>query len=543
MIRVAAYKGLVRAGRDRALPVVLAMLFDGEEKVRRAAGGLICETPSIDVRALAAEIPTLEPDAQALVLAALAARADRAAAPVVAEACASSHAEVRLAALKTLGFLGGHAHVELLARTAASGEAEGAAAAVSLRRLHGGGVDTAILECLHRSEAGVRCALIRCLAPRRFHDAVPVLFIYARDEDGAVRKEALAALETLAGEDNLRDLVQLLSTAGDDGLEGVTKAILAACKRIEDSEERTGFLLDALPGEEGAARAALLDVLGRFPCEKSLDALLAALDEEDAVSRLAAVRGLASWPDEGSVRMAALPGGPESAAPPDIFDALSAVARTQEEKERVLEGAADVADLWVLKFLERFQNDEALRPAAEEARAKVIDKLVKKVGHDAKGCEVTLVNPYSDRYSGGGENALTDGTWGTIDHGDGRWQGFEGKDLDARVDLGRSVAVESIRAGFLQNNNSWVFLPSEVEFALSADGVEYVVVDTVQIPVPAEMQPAETRVVLARAGGREARYVRVRAGNIGVLPEWHPGNGGPAWLFADEIQVYPHFDN
>ena len=53
MTRVAAYKGLVNAGRDRALPVVLAMLFDGEEKVRQAAGRLVCETPSIDVRVLA----------------------------------------------------------------------------------------------------------------------------------------------------------------------------------------------------------------------------------------------------------------------------------------------------------------------------------------------------------------------------------------------------------------------------------------------------------------------------------------------------------
>jgi type 1 glutamine amidotransferase/HEAT repeat protein len=565
MTRIAAYKGLVNAERDRALPVVLAMLFDGEEKVRRAAGRLVCEKPSIDVRALADEIPSLEPDAQALILAALASRGDRAAAPVAAEACASGHEEVRLAALNALGALGGPAHVELLARTAATGDAAGKAAARSLRRLGGSGVDTAILECLHQSEAGVRCALIRSLAPRRFHEAVPVLFIYARDEDGAVRGAALEALETLASENDLFDLVQLLSTAGDDDLEGVKKAILAACKRIEESEERTGFLLESLAGKEGRVRAALLAVLGKLPCEKSMDALLAALEDEDGGVRLAAVRGLASWPDaaplmpllafangkaaeeeraiafEGSVRMAGLPGGPES-APPDVFDALSAAARTREEKERVLEGAAEVADTWVLNFLERYLKDEALRAAAEEARARVVDKLVKKVGHDAKGCEVTLVNPVADRYSGGGKNALTDGVWGTTDHGDGRWQGFEGKDLDATVDLGSTIAVQSIRAGFLQNNNSWVFFPSEVEFALSVDGSEFEVVETVQIPVPTKMQPAETRVLLASPGGREARFVRVRARNIGVLPDWHPGNGGPAWLFADEIQVNPHLE-
>jgi len=36
--------------------------------------------------------------------------------------------------------------------------------------------------------------------------------------------------------------------------------------------------------------------------------------------------------------------------------------------------------------------------------------------------------------------------------------------------------------------------------------------------------------------------VRVLAKNIGALPDWHPGAGGLPWLFADEIQVNPHFD-
>jgi hypothetical protein len=34
-----------------------------------------------------------------------------------------------------------------------------------------------------------------------------------------------------------------------------------------------------------------------------------------------------------------------------------------------------------------------------------------------------------------------------------------------------------------------------------------------------------------------ARYVRVRAKNVGVCPAWHPGAGGKAWIFVDEIIV------
>ena len=39
------------------------------------------------------------------------------------------------------------------------------------------------------------------------------------------------------------------------------------------------------------------------------------------------------------------------------------------------------------------------------------------------------------------------------------------------------------------------------------------------------------------AEGREARYVRVQADNIGLCPPGHPGAGGKAWLFVDEILV------
>jgi hypothetical protein len=35
----------------------------------------------------------------------------------------------------------------------------------------------------------------------------------------------------------------------------------------------------------------------------------------------------------------------------------------------------------------------------------------------------------------------------------------------------------------------------------------------------------------------KARYVRVKAENIGVCPKWHSGAGNKAWLFVDEIMV------
>jgi hypothetical protein len=36
---------------------------------------------------------------------------------------------------------------------------------------------------------------------------------------------------------------------------------------------------------------------------------------------------------------------------------------------------------------------------------------------------------------------------------------------------------------------------------------------------------------------KNARYVKIFAKNIGRCPAWHPGAGGKAWLFTDEIVV------
>jgi hypothetical protein len=161
------------------------------------------------------------------------------------------------------------------------------------------------------------------------------------------------------------------------------------------------------------------------------------------------------------------------------------------------------------------------------------------VPHAAQGCPVVLAHPYTERYSAGGAKALTDGVWGTPSFGDGHWQGFEGKDLHATLDLGEEIPVRSIRVGFIQDHKSWVFLPREVSFALSMDGTRFDTVASFQLAAPTKMQETATKDIYSRVDGVKARYVRVIAKNFGPCPEWHPGNGGDSWLFADEIQVNP----
>ena len=35
----------------------------------------------------------------------------------------------------------------------------------------------------------------------------------------------------------------------------------------------------------------------------------------------------------------------------------------------------------------------------------------------------------------------------------------------------------------------------------------------------------------------KARYVRIKATNLGKIPAWHPGDGFDAFIFVDEIFI------
>ncbi len=159
------------------------------------------------------------------------------------------------------------------------------------------------------------------------------------------------------------------------------------------------------------------------------------------------------------------------------------------------------------------------------------------IAHAALGKKVTLAHPFSTKYPAGRDQALCDGLIGSSNFRDGFWQAFAGDDLEAVIDLGKVQPVNAVRIRFLQNVNSWIFLPERVEIALSEDGGEFSVVAELGHRISQQSPDAVIQEFGTSVGGKEARFVRVTAKNIGICPDWHAGAGGKAWIFADEITV------
>jgi hexosaminidase len=164
------------------------------------------------------------------------------------------------------------------------------------------------------------------------------------------------------------------------------------------------------------------------------------------------------------------------------------------------------------------------------------------VDHLARGATLSVVTPASSPYSRGGDQALVDGVRGSIDRRGGDWQGYEEKDLEVVIDLGASQPIERVKIGFLQVVWARIFLPSAVEVSLSEDGETFATLGTAIHDVASD-EPMDLRHYFevigepGEKGRRHARFVRVRAVNIGRAPPDHELSGEPAWLYADEIIV------
>lgn len=157
--------------------------------------------------------------------------------------------------------------------------------------------------------------------------------------------------------------------------------------------------------------------------------------------------------------------------------------------------------------------------------------------HKALNAKLALTNQYSERYRAGGENALVDGVKGTDNFRDGSWQGYEGVDFEGVIDLGMEKEITEVIPRFLLNSNSWIFLPAQVEVSLSNDNINYTDEKIIVNNVPQKNSDIVIKEFSTEFNNHKARYIKVKAENIKKCPDWHPGAGGKAWLFIDEIVV------
>lgn len=149
---------------------------------------------------------------------------------------------------------------------------------------------------------------------------------------------------------------------------------------------------------------------------------------------------------------------------------------------------------------------------------------------------IELLTKYENQYAAGGNDALIDCLRGGSDFKTGRWQGYEGVNVEAIVDLGSVKGFKKLGMGFLQDQNSWIFMPEQVDFYFGIDKSELIKAGTVTNDILPEIEGIIIKEFYLYKHNK-ARYIKIVAKNRKTCPERHKGAGNPAWIFTDEIII------
>lgn len=149
---------------------------------------------------------------------------------------------------------------------------------------------------------------------------------------------------------------------------------------------------------------------------------------------------------------------------------------------------------------------------------------------------ITLKEQPSRGYVFNGAQVLVDGLRGGSNYKTGHWLGFQGKDLDATIDLKEPTEIQKVSFNTNVVKGDWIMGASAVTVKVSDDGKNFKEVASKKIPELTQndkdgLYPQEISFAPVKA-----RYVEVII-NSGKLPKWHGGAGSPAFLFVDEIEI------
>jgi hypothetical protein len=182
----------------------------------------------------------------------------------------------------------------------------------------------------------------------------------------------------------------------------------------------------------------------------------------------------------------------------------------------------------------RLQEDGT---SPDEYKARTEEFLV--VGmktHLALDRPVRLSIPASEKYPVGRAVALTDGLKGTGDY-HFNWLGFEETEMDAVVDLGETTKIRAVSIDFFQDTNSWIWIPEQVEFFVSRDGISFEKIGVRYRRTDERQAGAIIENFAVSPPSTPTRFIKVKTRSMLRCPAWHKSAGGKAWIFADEIVI------
>lgn len=330
-VRLAAIRAMPQIGDASAVPVLVELLADADRQISETAQESLAAIPCQEVdEAVMAMINSSQAGQQLTALELIGRRRMTASVPALLKAAGGADSQVRPAAIKMVGELGGPdqlpALLDLLIRLKESRDlsaAEQAISAVCVKADNPQSCTEKLLAALPRADVQAKCALLRVLRVTGGSDALQVVRTAAKDTNAQIQETAIRVLCEWPSADAAPDLLALARTSSDRSrriaaLRGYISLVrdesLSTSEKLAMCKEAAALI------QRNEEKKLVLGVLGQVPSVEALSMAMGHLDDP-------------ATKDEASFAAVAISEKIVGQNPDEVADALRKVMRATDNRD------------------------------------------------------------------------------------------------------------------------------------------------------------------------------------------------------------------
>lgn len=170
-----------------------------------------------------------------------------------------------------------------------------------------------------------------------------------------------------------------------------------------------------------------------------------------------------------------------------------------------------------------------------EGKSKVVEKKISF--NKATYRPIKLAFEPSEKYKFGGALTLVDGMKGNDSYTSGAWLGFVNNDLEVIIDLGQETEISRVATNAVVDMNSWIMGITGLAVSVSDDNKDFREVAVKDIPAETNIDKQGVENYEMTFDTVKAKYVKIIIKRSPALPKGHAGEGKPAYMFVDEIEI------
>lgn len=180
-------------------------------------------------------------------------------------------------------------------------------------------------------------------------------------------------------------------------------------------------------------------------------------------------------------------------------------------------------------------NESCTLKAMNPRNARIYERTFS--AHKAMGKPVQTLTPTHPSYTFNCPDMLTDGILGEGPYNSGFFAGWYMHPFEAIIDM-NGCSYNEVTLSTLVFKYDYIFPPVDLVVLTSEDGKEYVEVARTEYPLVGGVHDGNGKnCYTVTFPETSAKYLKVTAGTIEALPEWHNAKGRPGFVFIDEVIV------